>query len=166
MPWKIKLIHIKLPMILSFDKAQPVYIGSDHAGFEYKEAIRRHLAHNGYTVADKGTYSTDSADYPDYAHAVATAVAAGNGATAGILICGSGNGVCMTANKHAGVRAGLCWSEELTALTRQHNNANILCVPARFIPLETAQAMATTFLTTDFEGGRHQRRAEKIELAG
>ena len=110
----------------TFDKNLPIAIGADHAGFEYKEAIIKMLAAQGWQVADKGTYSLDSVDYPDFAHPVASMVEEGM-AAAGILVCGSGNGVCMTANKHAGVRAALCWTDELASLARQHNNANILC---------------------------------------
>lgn len=146
-----------------FNQQLPLVIGCDHAGFEYKEAIKTWLAANGWKVEDKGTYSADSTDYPDYAHPVASMVADGSAAT-GILICGSGNGVCMTANKHAGVRAALCWNEELASLARQHNNANIICIPARFVSLELAQNMADTFLSTPFEGGRHERRVEKMAL--
>jgi ribose 5-phosphate isomerase B len=146
-----------------FNQQLPLAIGSDHAGFEYKEAIKKVLSAAGWQVEDKGTYSTDSTDYPDYAHPVATMVTAGK-ATAGILICGSGNGVCMTANKHRGINAALCWAEELAALARQHNNANILCVPARFVSIELAENMVETFLSTAFEGGRHERRVEKMNL--
>jgi len=145
----------------NFDKSLPVAIGADHAGFEYKEEIKKMLTAAGWQVADKGTFSLDSVDYPDFAHPVATMVEE-NKAAAGILVCGSGNGVCMTANKHKGVRAALCWTEELASLARQHNNANVLCIPARFVPFEEAGKMTTTFLSTAFEGGRHERRVEKI----
>ena len=145
----------------NFDKSLPVAIGADHAGFEYKEEIKKMLTAAGWQVADKGTFSLDSIDYPDFAHPVATMVEE-NKAAAGILVCGSGNGVCMTANKHKGVRAALCWTEELASLARQHNNANVLCIPARFVPFEEAGKMTTTFLSTAFEGGRHERRVEKI----
>lgn len=148
-------------MTTTFNLSLPIAIGSDHAGFEYKEAIKQMLQAAGYTVADKGTYSLDSTDYPDYAHPLATMVEDGL-AAAGILVCGSGNGVCMTANKHAGIRAALCWTEELASLARQHNNANVLCLPARFVTQEAANAMVNIFLTTPFEGGRHQKRVEKI----
>jgi len=146
---------------IMFDKGQPLVIGSDHAGFEYKEEIKKRLVADGWKVEDKGTYSMDSTDYPDYAHPVATMVEEGN-ATAGILICGSGNGVCMTANKHRGIRAALCWTEELASLARQHNNANVLCIPSRFVSLELAEQMTNKFLSTPFEGGRHEKRVEKI----
>lgn len=145
----------------TFNNKLPIAIGSDHAGFHYKEQIKTWLAQQGWMVEDKGTYSTDSTDYPDYAHPVATMVEEGN-AAAGILICGSGNGVCMTANKHQGIRAALCWNEELAALARQHNNANVLCMPERFVDYATAQKMVELFLSTPFEGGRHQKRVEKI----
>ncbi len=148
-------------MQTSFDKSLPIAIGSDHAGFHYKEQLKNWLTQQGWKVDDKGTYSTDSTDYPDYAHPVATMVEQGN-AAAGILICGSGNGVCMTANKHQGIRAALCWNEELAILSRQHNNANILCMPERFVEYSTAQNMAELLLKTEFEGGRHERRVEKI----
>lgn len=138
-----------------------IAIGSDHAGFDYKTLVIQYLQQAGYTVADKGTYSLDSVDYPDYAHPTAAMVASGE-AAAGILICGSGNGVCITANKHAGVRAALCWLPELAALARQHNDANILCIPARFLSTETAMEMVNTFLNTPFEGGRHANRVAKI----
>jgi len=150
-------------MQTTFDKSLPVVIGSDHAGFEYKEQIKNMLASGGWQVEDKGTYSLDSTDYPDYAHPVAQMVEDGKAAF-GILVCGSGNGVCITANKHAGVRAALCWNEELASLARQHNNANILCVPARFVSQELANAMVNTFVDTAFEGGRHEKRVGKIDL--
>lgn len=144
-----------------FDQQKTLVIGGDHAGFEYKELLKSTLTSLGFTIDDKGPFSNDSVDYPDYAHPVAEAVANGT-ASVGILICGSGNGVCITANKHQGVRAALCWNEELAALARQHNNANVLCIPARFVSEEMAQKMVTTFLTTAFEGGRHQNRVSKI----
>lgn len=150
-------------MQMTFDKSLPVVIGGDHAGFEYKEQIKNMLASGGWQVEDKGTYNLDSTDYPDYAHPVAQMVEDGKAAF-GILVCGSGNGVCITANKHAGVRAALCWNEELAALARQHNNANILCVPARFVSQELADTMVNTFIDTAFEGGRHEKRVNKIDL--
>jgi ribose 5-phosphate isomerase B len=145
----------------TFNKDLPIAIGGDHAGFEYKEALKKLLAAAGWQVEDKGAYSLDSVDYPDFAHPVALMVEEGK-AAAGILICGSGNGVAMTANKHQGIRAALCWTEELASFARQHNNANILCIPARFVSLDLAEKMVTTFLNTAFEGGRHERRVEKI----
>lgn len=144
-----------------FNQKLPIAIGSDHAGFAYKEQIKKHLELIGKKVEDFGTHTADSTDYPDYAHPVAKMVEDGK-AMAGILICGSGNGVCMTANKHAGIRAALCWNEELSILARQHNNANVLCLPARFVDLNQAEQMVKVFLNTSFEGGRHQRRVEKI----
>jgi ribose 5-phosphate isomerase B len=138
-----------------------IAIGSDHAGFDYKEHLRQKFTEQGFELTDFGAYSTDSADYPDFAHPVAQSVEDGK-ADFGILICGSGNGVCITANKHKGVRAALCWNNDLAALARQHNNANVICIPARFVDMETAVSMAQTFLRTEFEGGRHQRRVEKI----
>ncbi len=148
-------------MNTTFDKALPLAIGCDHAGFEYKEELKKILTAAGWQVSDKGTYSLDSTDYPDYAHPVANMVEQGQ-AAAGILVCGSGNGVCMTANKHAGIRAALCWNEEIAQLARQHNNANVICIPSRFVSFEVAERMANTFLDTAFEGGRHIRRVEKI----
>jgi ribose 5-phosphate isomerase B len=145
----------------TFDLTQPIAIGADHAGVEFKEAIIDMLEAKGLRVNDKGTHGTASVDYPDYAHPVANDVEDGH-AGFGILICGSGNGVCMTANKHTGVRAALCWNEELAALARQHNNANVLCIPARFISLEVAKTMVNTFMNTAFEGGRHENRVNKI----
>ena len=145
----------------SFDRSLPIAVGADHAGFEYKEQIIKMLTGAGWQVSDKGTHSLDSTDYPDYAHPVAAMVESG-AATAGILVCGSGNGVCMTANKHKGIRAALCWNEELVSLARQHNNANVICIPSRFVSLGIAEKMAAVFLDTAFEGGRHERRVEKI----
>lgn len=138
-----------------------IAIGSDHAGFEYKEAIRQYLSQQQVAVEDLGTYSTESCDYPDYAHAVARAVEEGR-VPFGILLCGSANGVAITANKHQKVRAALCWQNEIAALARQHNDANVLCLPARYVTIDEALEMVHTFLTTDFEGGRHQKRVEKI----
>lgn len=137
-----------------------IYIGSDHAGFERKSALLPLLAAWGLEVHDMGTHSADSVDYPDFAHPVSEAVE--KEGVLGILLCGSGNGVCMAANKHAGVRAALCWTEELALLARQHNDANILCIPARFIDLATTEAMLKAFLSTPFEGGRHAHRVNKI----
>lgn len=150
-------------MNASFSKDQPLAIGCDHAGFEYKDAIASMLRDLGWDVRDKGTMGPDSVDYPDFAHATAKEVTEGT-AAAGILICGSGNGVCMTANKHEGIRAALCWNDAIVALARQHNNANILCLPARFVSLDQAMIMVKTFLETPFEGGRHERRVEKIGM--
>lgn len=150
-------------MPLTFDTALPIAIGADHAGFEYKEALKERLRAAHLTPDDKGTHNADSVDYPDFAHPVASMVERGE-AGLGLLVCGSGNGVCMTANKHAGVRAALCWTVELAQLARQHNNANILCIPARFVSYEEAVAMVEAFIATPFEGGRHERRVEKMGL--
>lgn len=136
-------------------------IGGDHAGYEYKAKLVEKLKADGYEVTDFGPGSADSVDYPDYVHPLASAVEERK-VDFGIAICGSGNGVCMTVNKHQGVRGALVWSNELAALARQHNKANILCVPARFVAYELAEEMVDTFLKTDFEGGRHQRRVDKI----
>jgi ribose 5-phosphate isomerase B len=138
-----------------------IAIGSDHAGFEYKEALKQWLEKNGYGLKDFGTYSTASADYPDFAHPVADAVEKKE-FDLGILVCGSANGVAITANKHQGIRAAICWTEELASLARQHNDANIVCIPARFISLELAEKITGKFLTEPFEGGRHANRVGKI----
>ena len=136
-------------------------IGADHAGFEYKNEIVRFLEEKGYQVKDMGVYENKSADYPDFAHPVSHAVEKRE-VSLGILICGSGNGVAITANKHQGIRAALCWLPELAKLARQHNNANIICLPARFVSLDLAKEMVEIFLNTPFEGGRHQTRVDKI----
>jgi ribose 5-phosphate isomerase B len=138
-----------------------IAIGADHAGFEYKELLKNYLSEKGYTVIDFGTNSTASVDYPDYVHPLAAEVGSGQ-IEMGILICGSANGVCMTANKHREIRAALCWNVEVAKLARQHNNANIICLPARFVSIDDAQQMVDAFLTTEFEGGRHQTRVDKI----
>ena len=137
-----------------------ITIGCDHAGVEYKSKIVEFLEKEGHQVLDVGTHGKESVDYPDYAHIVAEEVLAG--ADFGVLICGSGNGVSMAANKHKGIRAALCWSEEITKLARQHNDANIISIPARFMSLESSTQIIKTFLTEPFDGGRHQRRVEKI----
>ena len=136
-------------------------LGSDHAGFAQKEFLRTWLSSQGYEVQDFGTFSADSMDYPDVAHPLASAVESG-AQPRGILLCGSANGVCITANKHAGVRAALAWLPEIAALARQHNNANVVCIPARYVTDEQAQEIARTFLDTEFEGGRHENRVAKI----
>jgi ribose 5-phosphate isomerase B len=141
------------------DTTIKIAIGADHAGFEYKEILKDFL--QDYEVKDFGTYSENSVDYPDFAHPVAAAVENGE-FTYGILLCGSANGVAITANKHQHIRAGLCWENEVASLVRKHNNANVLCIPARFVSEELAKEITTTFLTTEFEGGRHQNRVEKI----
>jgi ribose 5-phosphate isomerase B len=136
-------------------------IGADHAGFTLKETIIKHLESKGHDVKDFGCFSEVSIDYPDYAHPVAEMVE-NNSGTIGILICGSGNGINMTANKHQGIRSALCWKKEIAELARQHNNANIITLPARFITEEEAIEMVDVFLATEFEGGRHQNRIDKI----
>ena len=138
-----------------------IAIGNDHAGTEYKNAIVDYLQNQGYTVENHGTNSNDSVDYPDFIHPVADAVA-NDSVDFGIIICGSGNGASMTANKHQKVRSALCWTKEITALAREHNNANILSIPARFTSQPQAVEMVETFLNTPFAGGRHQRRVDKI----
>jgi len=138
-----------------------IAIGNDHAGPDYKNAIVSFLEAEGHQVENHGTNTLDSVDYPDFANPVAKAVNE-NSVDIGILICGSANGVAMTANKYENVRAGLCWTNEIVELVRQHNDANILCIPARFTAIPQAVKMVETFLNTTFEGGRHQRRVEKI----
>ena len=139
-----------------------VYIASDHAGYAMKEAIKRHFS-DVFEWEDLGTHSSESVDYPDFAHPLAEAVAKSPENRA-VLLCGTGNGVAMTANKHTDVRAALCWNTEIAALARQHNNANVVVLPARFIPEEEAFAIVNTFFNTPFEGGRHARRVEKINI--
>jgi ribose 5-phosphate isomerase B len=141
-----------------------ISIGNDHAGTDYKNAIVKLLEDKGIEVTNYGTNSNDSVDYPDFVHPVAKDVVANN-VDFGILICGSANGVAMTANKYPEVRAGLCWTKEIVSLIRQHNNANILCIPARFTAVQQALEMVETFLNTDFEGGRHQKRVDKIPMS-
>ena len=138
-----------------------IAIGNDHAGTEYKKTIQHRLEELGHKVINHGTDSSDSVDYPDFVHPVAEMVAKGE-AELGVLICGSGNGVSMTANKHQKVRAALCWTKEIAQLAREHNDANIISIPARFTSEPQAVAMVETFLSTPFEGGRHQRRVDKI----
>jgi ribose 5-phosphate isomerase B len=144
-----------------FSTTQPIAIGCDHAGFEYKTSIISWLKENGHDIKDFGLYQNESVDYPDYAHPVAEAVE-NKSASFGILLCGSANGVCMTANKHQGIRAALCWQLEIAKLARQHNNANIICIPARFVALPYAKDMVTVFMDTAFEAGRHAKRVDKI----
>ncbi len=136
-------------------------IASDHAGFELKSFLVRWLIKSGYEVADKGPFDETSVDYPDYAHVVADTVTVGS-ADLGILICGSGNGVCMSANKHPQIRAALCWNVKIASLARQHNDANVLCLPARFISRTMAKNIVSAFLSAGFEGGRHAARVGKI----
>lgn len=142
-----------------------VAFASDHAGYELKQKLENYMKSKGYEVVDFGTHSTESCDYPDFAHPAAEAVEKGECAF-GIAMCGSGNGISMTLNKHQGIRAALCWLPELAALAKQHNNANILVLPARFISYEEAVKIVDAYLDATFEGGRHQRRIDKIPVAG
>lgn len=148
-------------MSFVFDSSKPIAIGADHAGIDFKDLVKIWLQEKGFTVKDFGTYTTDSVDYPDFAHPTANSVETGE-ASFGILFCGSANGVAMTANKHAGIRAGLCWEIEIAELTRLHNDANMICIPARYLSIELAKQMITKFMETAFEGGRHQNRVNKI----
>lgn len=145
------------------EKNLNIAIGCDHAGFKYKEKIAKQLEKEGYVIINFGCFSEDSVDYPDFAHPVAEAVKNKNN-TIGILLCGSGNGVCMTANKHKEIRAALCWTIEIAKLSRIHNDANIVCIPARFIDFDTANEIVKIFLNTPFERGRHQNRVNKIPM--
>ncbi len=140
-----------------------ISIGNDHAGTDYKNAIKKHLESQGHTVNNHGTNSNDSVDYPDFVHPVANDLESKN-VDFGIIVCGSGNGANMTANKHQGVRSALCWTKEIAALARQHNDANIISIPARFTAVQQAIEIIETFLSTKFEGGRHQNRVNKISL--
>ncbi len=143
-------------------KPYRIAIGSDHAGYDLKESLKAYLAEQGFEVQDEGCYSEERADYPDHAHAVAKAIKDGT-ADIGCIMCGSGNGINMSANKFEGVRSALCWCEEIARLARQHNDANILALPARFIHAHHARLILEAFLGTDFEGGRHKDRVEKID---
>jgi len=140
-----------------------IVIASDHAGVDYKARLISYLEYNGFTVSDFGPETEDSVDYPDYAHKVAKEVSEAK-VDFGILLCGSGNGINMSANKHKEIRSALCWKKEIAVLARLHNNANILTLPARFISYEQAQEITNIFLTTEFEGGRHQKRVNKIAI--
>lgn len=146
---------------MNFNFNLPIVIGADHAGVEYKAAIIAYLQQKGYTITNFGTNTKDSVDYPDFAHPVATAVE-NNEAAFGILLCGSANGVAITANKHQKIRAGLAWQNDVAKLIRMHNDANIICIPARFVALSLALEMIENFIGTAFEGGRHQTRVDKI----
>jgi ribose 5-phosphate isomerase B len=148
-------------MNVHFDFTKPIAVGADHAGYEYKTVIVDLLQSKGFEVKDFGTYNKDSVDYPDFAHPVAAAVDEGK-AGFGVLICGSANGVAITANKHKNVRAAICWQTEIAHLSREHNNANIICLPARYISLPMAEEMVNVFLKTPFAGGRHEKRVKKI----
>ena len=139
-----------------------ISLACDHAGFTYKESIKKYLSEKYlFQIEDFGAYSEESIDYPDVAHKMGNAISKSE-SVKGIILCGSGNGVCMTVNKHKGVRGALCWNKKIVALARQHNDANVLCLPARFITLEEALEMVDIFLATEFEGGRHATRVEKI----
>lgn len=147
-----------------FDSSKPIAIGCDHAGFEYKTALIKWLTDKGFQVKDFGTFTTDSVDYPDFAHPTASSVENGEAAF-GILLCGSANGVAITANKHQNIRAGLCWQNDVALLVRKHNDANMICIPARFVSLALAEQMLDLFMTTAFEGGRHASRVDKISCS-
>jgi len=141
-----------------------IAFASDHAGYELKKEIEKYVESKGYKVVDFGTDSTDSCDYADYAHPAAKAVESGE-CDFGIAMCGSGNGIQMTLNKHQGIRAALCWIPEIASLAKQHNDANFLVMPGRFVTLEEAKAITDAYLNTSFEGGRHKRRIDKIPCA-
>lgn len=145
------------------NNANIIPIASDHAGFELKEFLKEELSKQGYKLKDYGTFSTDSCDYPDFIHPLAKDINDGI-YPLGLIMCGSGNGVQITANKYLKVRCALCWIEEIASLARKHNDANIISLPARFITKEEGLKIVTTFLTTDYEGGRHQRRVDKISM--
>lgn len=147
-----------------FDLTKPIAIGSDHAGFDYKEQLISFLDGKGLPYKDFGTHSKDSVDYPDFAHPVASAVEDGEAAF-GILLCGTANGVAITANKHQHIRAAICWGEEIAKVCREHNDANVICIPARFVREGDAEKMVNIFMSTAFEGGRHQNRVSKIACA-
>ncbi len=144
-----------------FDINKMIALGADHAGVAYKIEIVKWLNEKGFIVHDFGTYDDKSVDYPDFAHPVANSVATGE-CSFGILFCGSANGVAITANKHQEIRAALCWQNDVAQLARQHNNANVICIPARFVSVALAKQMVETFMNTEFEGGRHQNRVAKI----
>jgi ribose 5-phosphate isomerase B len=148
-------------MTSPFDLSKPIAIGSDHAGFDYKEELISFLEAKELPFKDFGTHTKDSVDYPDFAHPVAKAVESGEAAF-GILLCGTANGVAITANKHQSIRAAICWGEEIAKLVREHNDANIICIPSRFVREGDAEKMVAIFMTTSFEGGRHKNRVEKI----
>lgn len=138
-----------------------IAIGCDHAGFPYKSAVKNLLDSLGIEVTDYGTNSPNSVDYPDFVHPVAKDVENGK-VELGVIMCGSGNGVAMTANKHQGIRAAICWKNDIASLARQHNDANVIAIPVRFVSEESALQMVRIFISTDFEGGRHKRRVDKI----
>lgn len=155
--------NLTYPDMTIIEPDKKVALCSDHAGYELKKAIIAHLNSRGIGTEDFGTDSTESCDYPDYAHPCAEAIERGKDYP-GIAMCGTGNGIAMTLNKHQGIRAALCWSTELARLARAHNDANVLVLPARFIEMDKALEIVDTFLSTPFDGGRHQRRVEKIAL--
>jgi len=159
----IKKTYLDFVFLKSNKNNMKIAIGNDHAGTAYKKVLVEILEEQGYTVTNFGTNTNDSMDYPDTIHPTSKAVAEGL-VDFGIIICGSGNGAQMTANKHQNVRAALCWNNELVSLARKHNNANILSIPARFVALEQAISFVEIFLKTDFEGGRHQIRVSKIPV--
>lgn len=166
--FRFALVYITFALTKTYtmdteNRGVTIGLACDHAGYEVKEHIKRWLTQKGYACHDFGTYTTESVDYPDYAHPLAKAVEAGE-CMPGIAICGSGNGINMTLNKHQGIRAALCWNEELASLARAHNDANVLVMPGRFISLEEAEKITGTFLSTAFEGGRHSRRIAKIPV--
>ena len=138
--------------------------GCDHAGYEVKEAIVKMLRENGHDVKDYGTFSSDSVDYPDFAHSVANAIE-NKEADYGVLVCGSANGVAIAANRHRGVRAAIAWRDDVASLARQHNNANVICIPSRFVSMQEATQFVRSFLNSQFEGGRHEKRVNKIEYS-
>ena len=140
-----------------------IAVGCDHAGYSYKELIREMLTKEGFEVKDFGTFSEQSVDYPDFVHPLTTSIEKGENEL-GFLFCGSANGVAITANKHQHIRAAIAWKNEIAALARQHNNANVLCLPARFITVDEAKQFVNTFISTAFEGGRHQNRVDKIAV--
>ncbi len=149
-----------------FDKAViPIGLASDHAGFDAKQIVIKNLKEKGIPYKDFGTYDSESTDYPDYAHKLAVAVESGE-CYPGIAICGSGNGINMTMNKHQGIRSALCWNKEIALLARAHNDANVLAMPGRFLQEEEIYEIMVTFLNTPFEGGRHERRINKIPIDG
>ncbi|GAA4068230.1 ribose 5-phosphate isomerase B [Flavobacterium cheonanense] len=160
-------IQIRMTKFVSTTTTQinmKISIGNDHAGPDYKKAIVHYLISKGHEILNHGTDTFDSVDYPDFGHPVATDVESGK-ADLGIVICGSGNGIAMTANKHQGIRAALCWTKEISALARQHNDANVVSIPARFTSIQQAIEIVDTFLNTDFEGGRHATRVDKISCS-
>lgn len=140
-----------------------IAIGGDHAGYEYKNSLKKYLEEKGHQVEDFGPSTDESCDYPDIAHPLAKSIEEGNN-TLGIAICGSGNGINMTLNKHQDIRSALCWNSELASLARQHNNANVIAIPSRFIELDIAKNCVDAFISQEFEGGRHERRVNKIKL--